>query len=185
MYCSQCGGTNDDSLRYCRTCGLDLEEYRRQWQEGQGQGQGQGQDQTPPQQTPPGGQYRQGYAQGPQQDYQRAQPPYPYQTQPYSNQYYQQPQYGYGYGNVERIPSYMAWAIITLILCFWPTGIAAVVYASRVGDRLAIGDIAGAREASRKAKMWSWISFGIALAGVVIAIIFSILVAAVSFNSIY
>jgi hypothetical protein len=79
----------------------------------------------------------------------------------------------------------MAWAIITLILCFWPTGIAAVVYASRVGDRLAIGDIAGAREASRKAKMWSWISFGIALAGVVIAIIFSIFVAAVSFNSIY
>jgi len=178
MYCPQCGGTNDDSLRYCRTCGFDLEEYRRQWQEGQAQ--------TPPQHTTPGGQqYQQGYARGPQQGYQSTQPPSSYQPQPYSNQYYQQPQYGYGYGNVERVPSHMAWAIITLILCFWPTGIAAVVYASRVGDRLAIGDIAGAREASRKAKMWSWISFGIALAGVVIAIIFSIFVAAVSFNSIY
>ena len=49
----------------------------------------------------------------------------------------------------------MGWAIATLILCFWPTGIVAVVYASKVGNRLAVGDVPGAQEASRKAKMWT------------------------------
>lgn len=190
MYCPQCGGTNDDSLKYCRNCGLDLEEYRRQWQEGQDAASQQdaGSRGADLSQAPYGQQYgQQQYgaygAQGQQgqQSYQTSPPPYPYQNQYNQGQYYQQPQYGLR----ERIPSYMAWAIVTLILCFWPTGIVAVVYASRVGDRLAMGDIAGAREASRKAKMWSWISFGIALAGVVIAIIFSILVAAAAFNITY
>jgi len=72
----------------------------------------------------------------------------------------------------------MGWAIAVLILCFWPTGIAAVVYASHVGTKLAIGDINGARESSRKAKMWCWISFGIAIAGVVISILIWIFAAA-------
>jgi len=72
----------------------------------------------------------------------------------------------------------MGWAIAVLILCFWPTGIAAVVYASQVGTKLAIGDINGARESSRKAKMWCWISFGIAIAGVVISILIWIFAAA-------
>jgi hypothetical protein len=75
------------------------------------------------------------------------------------------------YGSVPHVPDYMGWAIATLILCFWPTGIAAVVYASRVGNRLAMGDVAGAQEASRLAKKWCWVSFIIALVGVVIWII--------------
>ncbi len=70
-----------------------------------------------------------------------------------------------------NIPSYMGWAIAVLILCFWPTGIAAVVHASRVNSRLALGDIAGAQESSRKAKMWCWITFAIAVIWVIIAVI--------------
>ncbi len=94
----------------------------------------------------------------------------------------QQP--GYGYGTIPNIPSYMGWAIVTLILCFWPTGIVAVVYASKVGNRLALGDVPGAQEASRKAKMWTWITFGIGVAGVVLAIIIGVLVAALGTASI-
>jgi hypothetical protein len=148
MWCPQCGSSNDDSAAFCKTCGADLAKIRQQWQEPAGTGQGQPSYQQP------------------------AQPP-SYQTQPpYQQQYqptYQAPQYGAKpYGAVPRVSSYMGWAIAVLILFFWPTGIAAVVNASRVSSRLAVGDVAGAQEASRKAKMWCWITFAI---GVVLAVI--------------
>jgi hypothetical protein len=96
---------------------------------------------------------------------QQAQPsgspaPAPYQSAAQAPQYRAAP----GPGTVPYVPSYLGWAIAVLILCFWPTGIAAVVFASRVGNLLAVGDIAGAQEASRKAKMWCWITFGIGVA---------------------
>jgi hypothetical protein len=74
----------------------------------------------------------------------------------------------------------MGWAIATLILCFWPTGIVAVVYASQVGNKLALGDITGAQESSRKAKIWCWVTFGIGIAWFVIAIAAILLAAAAS-----
>jgi hypothetical protein len=150
MYCPQCGTQNDDAARFCASCGLDLNAYKARAAQPQ----------------PPAG----GYQQPPQQ-------PYGYQQQPYqppaqSVNIYQQPnQPGYGYGGVPRIASHMGWAIAVLILCFWPTGIVAVVHASRVGNRLSIGDIPGAMESSRKAKMWCWITFIIAIIWVVIVVI--------------
>jgi hypothetical protein len=169
MYCPQCGGTNEDSARFCSTCGLDLDKYRQQWLE-----QGAGITTKPSQQ--PAGQQQPVYQQPTQQ-------PPPYQQQ-YQQQYqpaYQAPQYYHptpAYGSVPRVPSYMGWAIATLILCFWPTGIVAVVYASKVGNKLAIGDVTGAQESSRKAKIWCWVTFGIAIAWIAIAIIVSVFVAA-------
>lgn len=168
MYCPQCGGANDDSARYCSTCGVDLEEYRDTWREGSTSSTEKSGPQAAHQQTQQG--YRQDYHQ-------------PYSPPAYQNQYSQMGT-GYGYGTVPKIPSYMGWAIATLILCFWPTGIVAVVYASQVGSKLAVGDFAGARESSRKAKMWSWISFGVALAGVAIVVLIMILAAAATFNTI-
>ena len=192
MYCPQCGGANDDTTKYCSTCGYDLEEYRRQWQQGDsaspeqqeqpavgtgqyGQVQTTGAQQPAPQAYQAPGTNQAPYQASSQQNY-----PPPYQPQPPYQQPYQAPQ-PYGYGNIPKIPSYMGWAIVTLILCFWPTGIVAVVYASQVGNKLAVGDFAGAKESSRKAKLWCWITFGIALAGVAIAILIAIL-AAVSFS---
>lgn len=162
MYCPQCGGTNDDSARFCTTCGLDIDGYRQKWQQGSASTDRQAQQPGPPyQQVYEQASYDQRYQQ-PYQQYQSAQPYPPSQS----------------YRAVPRIPSHMGWAIATLILCFWPTGIVAVVYASQVGNKLAFGDYAGAQASSRKAKLWSWISLGIAVAGIVISIIVALVAAA-------
>jgi hypothetical protein len=88
---------------------------------------------------------------------------------------YQAPQYRPPMQDrLPNIPSYLGWAIAVLILCFWPTGIAAVVYAARVNSRLALGDIPGAQEASRKAKTWCWVSFIIAVVAFVIGIVVAV-----------
>ncbi len=174
MYCPQCGNVNDDSTSFCTKCGYNLEEHRRQWQEpaaAQPLGDQQAADQPATPLSPPP--YQQQY----QPTYQT---PAAYQPAGYPPAGYQP---GYGHGTIPNIPSYMGWAIATLILCFWPTGIVAVVYASKVGNRLALGDVPGAQEASRKAKMWTWITFGIGIAAAVIAII-GIVLAAVAVNSI-
>ena len=187
MYCPQCGTTNDDTAASCGTCGYDLGKYRQQWDGGQAPAVPGETEPTPvPGATPayqaPGYQNQPGQApsygltlpphQGP--------PPGPYQGPPYQQQpyqrYYSAPpyqqgpyapgQYGAGqWGMRPHVPNYLGWAIAVLILCFWPTGIPAVVFASQVDNRLAMGDFEGARESSRKAKMWCWISFGIAIAG--------------------
>ncbi len=69
------------------------------------------------------------------------------------------------------VPNYLVWAILVTLFCFLPTGIAAIVYASQVNTKLSAGDVAGAREASDKAKMWTIISavIGVLLAVIVIA----------------
>ncbi len=157
MFCPQCGSANDDAARFCSSCGLDLGKYREQRNESGTQPAGQPQ---PGGQQPPAAP-AQPYYQPPVQHvsvYQQ-----PYQAPPYQ---------GTGpYGVAPRIPSYMGWAIAVLILCFWPTGIVAVVHASRVNNRLALGDIAGAQESSRKAKTWCWITFIIAIVWVALVII--------------
>ena len=65
----------------------------------------------------------------------------------------------------ERIPNYLVQAILVTICCCVPFGIPAIVYAAQVKSKLAAGDVSGAMESSRKAKMWSWIAFGLGLAG--------------------
>jgi hypothetical protein len=189
MYCPQCGTTNEDTAAFCKSCGTDLKKYKEQWADPAGANEPTETGGTPPSSYPPP------YPQQPQPTYQT--PPYQagpgYQQPPAYPQpgAYQQPGYqqapyqpGPGYGLAPNIPSYMGWAIVTLILCFWPTGIAAVVFAARVGNRLALGDISGAQEASRKAKMWCWITFGIGIAWIIIAVI-AIVVAAAAVSPFY
>jgi hypothetical protein len=65
------------------------------------------------------------------------------------------------------IPEHLGWAIAGLIM-FWPTGIPAIVNSTRVESRVLRGDIAGAQEASRKAKKFGKISMWVCIAYVVI-----------------
>jgi len=67
-------------------------------------------------------------------------------------------------GPSEVIPNYLWQAIVCTICCCVPLGIPAIVYAAQVNSKVAQGDIAGARDASKNAKMWCWIAFGVGIA---------------------
>jgi hypothetical protein len=62
------------------------------------------------------------------------------------------------------VPNYLVYAIVSTVLCCIPAGIPAIVYAAQVNSKLLAGDLAGAQAASKNAKMWCWISFGLGLA---------------------
>ena len=57
------------------------------------------------------------------------------------------------------IPNYLWQSIVVTILCCWPFGIPAIVYAAKVDGLAQRGDYAAARTASDKARFWCWISF--------------------------
>ncbi|MCF7955702.1 MAG: CD225/dispanin family protein [Phycisphaerae bacterium] len=67
----------------------------------------------------------------------------------------------------QNIPNYLVQSILVTLFCCLPLGIAAIVFAAQVNGKLAGGDITGAMDSSKKAKMFCWISFGIGLAGIV------------------
>jgi hypothetical protein len=62
-----------------------------------------------------------------------------------------------------KIPNHLVRSILVTFCCCIPLGIPAIVYATQVNLRLQAGDIKGALEASRKAKLWSWWAFGVGL----------------------
>jgi len=61
------------------------------------------------------------------------------------------------------VPNYLWQSIVVTACCCLPFGIAAIVFAAQVNSKLAAGDVQGAMESSRKAKMWCWIAFGLGL----------------------
>lgn len=56
-------------------------------------------------------------------------------------------------------PTYLVWAVISTLCCCIPTGIVAIIYASKVSPLWARGDYAGSMTASEKAGWWVIISF--------------------------
>lgn len=70
-------------------------------------------------------------------------------------------------------PNYLAWAIITTILCCLPFGIVSIIYAAQVNSKWATGDYAGAQQSSKNAKIWAWVSFGV---GISVGIVYAILI---------
>lgn len=69
------------------------------------------------------------------------------------------------------IPNYLVHSIIVTIVCCWPAGIPAIVYAAQVNSRIARGDVAGAKDSSDKAKMWCWISLGFGIVAGVVGVV--------------
>ncbi|WP_328838229.1 CD225/dispanin family protein [Streptomyces europaeiscabiei] len=57
--------------------------------------------------------------------------------------------------------SYMTPAILVTLLCFLPTGIAAIVFASQVSAKATTGDYQGSVQASRRARILILVSVGI------------------------
>jgi hypothetical protein len=81
-----------------------------------------------------------------------------------------------------QIPNYLVQSILVTLCCCVPAGIVAIVYAAQVNSKVAAGDVAGAQESSRLAKIWSWVGFGL---GVLVGIIYAIAGAMGSFNNIH
>ncbi|KAA6223728.1 CD225/dispanin family protein [Streptomyces albofaciens JCM 4342] len=84
------------------------------------------------------------------------------------------PQYAPGYQQYARPPqNYLVPAILVTLLCFLPTGIAAIVFATQANAKFNSGDYAGAEQAAGKAKLWTFISLGVGLFVLLIVVISS------------
>ncbi len=86
--------------------------------------------------------------------------------QPYV-QAYQQPQQ-----RPIKPSSNMVWAILTTILCCLPTGVYAIIRASKVDGLYASGEYEEAESAANDAKKWSIIGVVLAVIGWIVYIVF-------------
>ena len=81
------------------------------------------------------------------------------------------------------VPNYLIWSIIVTVLAFFmccvsclsfpaiATGIVAIVFANKVNTLLNQGDLVAARQASKNAKIWAWVTTGILIAATLFSII--------------
>jgi hypothetical protein len=83
------------------------------------------------------------------------------------------PPSSYGQGAVQGTPppNYLVWAIITVFLC-WPLAIPSIVFSTQVNSKWAVGDVAGAQQASQKAKKFAMAA---AIAGIVGFVLYALL----------
>ena len=59
------------------------------------------------------------------------------------------------------VQNYMIPAILSTIFCCVPLGVVSIVFAAQVNSKVASGDMAGALESSKKAKMFMFIAVGL------------------------
>lgn len=78
-----------------------------------------------------------------------------------------------------NIPNYLVPAIISAFCCM-PLGVVAIVFAAQVNNKVAAGDIAGAMDSSKKAKMFSFIALGLGLLAVLFYIVWAVLIVGLS-----
>ena len=64
-------------------------------------------------------------------------------------------------GATSDVPNYLVPAILSTIFCCLPLGVVSIIFATQVNSKVQTGDIAGAMEASRKAKMFTFIAVGL------------------------
>lgn len=78
-------------------------------------------------------------------------------------------------GAPANIPNYLVPAILSLFCC-WPLSIVAIIFSAQVNSKVAAGDIQGAMDSSKKAKLFSFIAIGIGLLGGIMGLIWWVFV---------
>jgi hypothetical protein len=79
-------------------------------------------------------------------------------------------------GATANIPNYLIPAILATIFCCLPVGVVSIIFAAQVSGKISAGDMAGAMDASRKAKMFMFIAVGAGVLTYVIVIVMWIFV---------
>jgi len=82
-------------------------------------------------------------------------------------------------GGSATVPNYLVPSIIS-IFCCWPLAIPAIIFATQVNGKVAAGDIAGAQDASKKAKMFSYIALGIGILEIIFGIIYVVFIVGIA-----
>lgn len=81
-------------------------------------------------------------------------------------------------------PLVLAIVSLPVSLCgCWPSAalaIAAIVFATQVNSKVSAGDIQGARESAKKAKIFSLIAIGLSVLGVIIVIVYYVFILGVA-----
>ena len=70
-----------------------------------------------------------------------------------------------------EIPNYLIPAILSTVFCCLPFGVVSIIFATQVNSKIAAGDVAGAMESSKKAKMFMFIAIGGGVLGWIIGIV--------------
>ena len=82
-------------------------------------------------------------------------------------------------GGPTTVPNYLVPAIISAFCCM-PLGVVAIVFAAQVNSKVAAGDIAGAMDSSKKAKMFSFIALGLGLLAGLVYVVWIVLIVGLS-----
>ena len=82
-------------------------------------------------------------------------------------------------GGATTVPNYLVPAILS-IFCCWPLGIVAIIFAAQVNGKVASGDLAGAADSSKKAKMFSFIAIGLGAVLILCYVIFIVFIGGMS-----
>ena len=82
-------------------------------------------------------------------------------------------------GGSATVPNYLVPAIIS-VFCCWPLAIPAIIFAVQVNSKTAAGDVAGAQDASKKAKLFSFIAIGLGLVGIILYVIWIVFIVGLS-----
>ncbi|HEY0764555.1 MAG TPA: CD225/dispanin family protein [Pyrinomonadaceae bacterium] len=65
-------------------------------------------------------------------------------------------------GAPASVPNYLIPAILSAVCCF-PLGIISIIFAAQVNGKVTAGDMPGALDASKKAKLFSYIFLGLGI----------------------
>lgn len=72
-------------------------------------------------------------------------------------------------------PNYLVFAILVTVFCCQIFGIVSIVFAAMVNSKWSAGDVEGALNASKNAKLWAWIAFASGIAVFLFFILLTVL----------